>query len=165
MREHFDHTQFVTDEQRRLYEYWRTRRAAPALPARGDIDPRDFKDILGFISLVDVIENEPRYRVRLAGTRLRDIYDQDITGKALDDLPWGAQKDYWRQAHDAVVARRRPVCGSAPMNWPGREHLTQSWIKMPLSEDGQRVSMILSFDTFAPHARLWDETQSFAQAS
>ena len=86
-----------TDERlRQLYAYWCERCAGRPMPARTDIDPLDFRYILGNIVLLGV-ERDPssanpgpagamRFRVRLQGTKIVQRLGFDLTGRTLDDL-------------------------------------------------------------------------------
>jgi hypothetical protein len=72
-----DHGSDVRDlpsqiEDRRLaqlYDYWLSRKGSRRFPSRGDIDPLDFRYVLGHVMLVDVLRDPVRFRVRLAWQR------------------------------------------------------------------------------------------------
>lgn len=140
--------QLVVPEQRRLYDYWRARVTDRGLPARSDINPADFARLLPNVSLIDV--EGSRFKVRLAGTRLRDIYDAEVTGRYLDELDWGDKAEYWMSAYRRVVQNRRPAQGIVRSPRTGKDHLVQFWLRLPLSQDGSEVSMILCYDSFVP---------------
>ena len=145
--------QLVIPEQRQIFDYWVSRFKDGNMPSRRDISPGDFPRLLPLISLIDVDVTQKRYRVRLAGTQLREHYGSDITGTYLDEIDPGIKSDYWVAAFNRVAQDGRPAQGI--VRGPGelKEHLAQFWIKLPLSEDGQTVSMILSYDVFLPVAR------------
>lgn len=143
-------TQLVVPEQRQLYDYWLARARGGELPSRGDIDPGDLRRLLPSISLIDVEEECGRFRVRLAGTQLREIYDREVTGKYLDELEWGDKADYWLSAYQRVVDTRRPAQGIVRGPRIGKDHVVQFWLRLPLSRDGNAVSMILCYDSFVP---------------
>ena len=50
-------------------------------------------------------------RVRLAGTRLRDIYDREVTGMWFADLPCSNKLDYWRAAYRRTIELAEPTQG------------------------------------------------------
>ena len=122
------------------------------MPSRGDISPADFPQLLPLISLIDVEHVSQRFRIRLAGTRLREIYDREITGAYLDDLDWGDMTEYWLSAYERVVQARKPAQGMVRGPRKSKDHLVQFWLRLPLSNDGRRVSMILCYDAFVPSA-------------
>jgi hypothetical protein len=145
------HAQLVVPEQRQLYDYWRARAAGRPAPARADITPAGFARLLPDVSLIDVEEprgGASRYRVRLAGTRLRDAYGREITGACAESLGLGIEPRYWRTVYDRIAETCRPAQGIATPRTPGRDHLCQFWLRLPLSADGRRVDMILCHDAF-----------------
>jgi len=145
--------QLVFPEQRQIYDYWVSRSRDGHLPARGDINPCDFPRLLPLISLIDVDHVHKRFRVRLAGTQLREHYGRDITGDYLDAVDYGSKTDYWLSTFRRVAFEGRPAQGIVKGSGGHKEHLAQFWIKLPLSEDGKTVSMILSYDVFLPVSR------------
>ena len=141
--------QLVVPEQRQLYDYWLSRAGGKALPARADINPAHIPRLLPFISLIDVHEKLPESRVRLAGTRLRDVYDCEITGLCLDELDFGTQRDYWMAAYRHTAIDGKPTQGIVRGPLVNKEHLVQYWIKLPLvSPQRPGVGMVLCLDYF-----------------
>lgn len=144
--------QLVVPEQRQLYDYWLHCADGRPMPERRDINPADFPRLLPFISLIDVEGAANRFRVRLAGTRLREIYDREITGSYLDDLEWGAMAEYWQSAYRRVVEASKPTQGMVRGPRGSRDHLVQFWLRLPLGGDAGGVSMILCYDAFVAAA-------------
>ena len=143
-------TQLVVPEQRQLFDYWLQQAAGRDMPARSDISPAHFPRLLPFISLIDVESPAGPYRFRLAGTRLREIYEREITGLCLDDLDWGDKHQYWMQAYRRIVTGRKPAQGIVRGPRVHKEHLVQYWLRLPLSVGKKGVGMILSYDAFLP---------------
>jgi len=143
-------TQLVIPEQRQIFDYWMSRRKGDHLPSRQDINPCDFPRLLPLISLIDVDLVHKRFQVRLAGTQLREHYGRDITGVYLDEVDYGSKTDYWLSAFRRVAFEGLPAQGIVKGPGEHKEHLAQFWIKLPLSQDGENVSMILSYDVFLP---------------
>ncbi len=61
-----------------------------------------------FVSLIDVERDIEKSRVRLAGTRLRDVYDREITGLRLEELDLGSKRDYWMAAYRHTIHDGKP---------------------------------------------------------
>lgn len=141
--------QLVIPEQRDVYDYWLQCRDGDALPARDDLNPAALKKHLSFISLIDVERDPQRFRVRLAGTGLRDIFGSELTGSYLEDDTHIDVKSLNR-----MLERGRPAQGVRPVELPDRDHLIQFWLKLPLAQDGKTINMILGYDVFlhAPKA-------------
>jgi hypothetical protein len=146
--------QLVIDEHRQLFDYWVDRCRTRAMPERRDISPAHLPRLLRSVSLID-IEAESRYRVRLAGTALRDIYDREITGLYIDDIEFGRARDYWAASYARVAETGRPAQGVIRCPRATKEHLVQFWLKLPLAGDGvERPAMILCLDTCVPATSL-----------
>lgn len=140
--------QLIVREQQQLYDYWSQQSGEQGLPRRRDIHPAHFPRLLPGISLIEVDDNHSRYRVRLAGTRLREIYEREITGLFLEDMDWGDRRDYWVSSYERVVGTGRPAQGVVRGPRASKEHLVQFWLRLPLSCDGERINMILCHDAF-----------------
>ena len=148
--------QLVIAEQRQLFEYWLDRAAGAAMPARRDIRPADIPHLLPSISLMDILRSPCRMRFRLAGTRVRDIYDREVTGLYLDDIEWGGQADYWRTAHQRVADTGRPAQGVVRSLRGSKDHLVHFWLRLPLVTDGPEPAMILGYDVSVPVSQMPD---------
>lgn len=155
--------QLVIPEQRQLYDYWLERAGDRSMPARKDISPVDFPRLLPGVSLVDVAPEDERFRVRLAGTRLREIYEREITGLYLDEFDWGEHRDYWMSAYAHVAGTGRPAQGVVRGPRVSKEHLVQFWLRLPLSATAGRVDMILCYDAFVPAADFTDRAAATAE--
>ena len=92
----------------RLYDYWRSRCATAAMPARAAVDPLDFRYILGYVTLVEVELAPRRYRFRLDGSILAMLSGMDYTGKYLDQLGMPDYIDFVAASYDRVVDNLRP---------------------------------------------------------
>jgi hypothetical protein len=140
--------QMILPEQQYLFDYWRSKCRHGRLPCRSDINPADFQEHLPMISIVDICykTTNPRFKYRLAGTGFWDLFEAEITGKYIDELPIGDRVGYWNRVMGRIASRGRPSAGVTRPGTPWRGHLAQFWIRLPLSEDGEKVTMILGFD-------------------
>ena len=155
--------QLVIPGQRQLYDYWCDRAGARSMPSRMEIKPGDIPDLLPLLSLIDVEHDSSRFRVRLAGTSLYDVYNGEITGKYVDELGWGQSRDYWQAAYRRVVDAGCPAQGIVKAPPQHCDHLIQFWLRLPMSSDGKRVNMILSYDAFIPVSRAEALTAQISQ--
>ena len=142
--------QLVIPEQHMLYDYWLSRHGVESLPSRADINPCHIGKLLPGISLIDVAAELPQSRVRLAGTRLREIYDREITGLRIEDLDWGGKRNYWLAAFRRTVEERQPTQGVVVGPCSNKDHLVQYWLRLPLCDATGSINMILSFVYFIP---------------
>ena len=148
--------QMILPEQQYVYDYWRSKCRAGRLPCRADIDPADIVEHLPMISVIEVCEASKveRFKYRLAGTGFWDLFDAEITGQYIDELPIGDRCAYWQRVLGRVVNLGRPSAGVTKPGTPLRSHLAQFWIRLPLSDDGKTVTSILGFDHLVKYSEL-----------
>lgn len=139
--------QLVTPGQRELYDYWHQSAGHRRMPSRSDLDPLSVPKLLPCIGLIDLVSGLNDASFRLAGTRLRDIYGEEITGKRIDRVFAGTCADYWQRVHSRVVEQAVPMSGVVRGPAEGRDHILLFWMRLPLSQDGRQVDRILCYDT------------------
>lgn len=141
--------QMVLPQQTAIYDYWRSRCKNGSFPSRYDIEPEHITAHLPTISLLEVSPNTasvPRYKYRLAGTGFWPLFEDEIQGKYIDELPIGDRAAYWQRILGNIIDKRRPMAGVTRPGTPLGGHLAQFWIRMPLSSDGKHIDMILGYD-------------------
>jgi hypothetical protein len=141
--------QLIIPEQRELFDYWRARCSETSFPARADIQPSELKALLPSLSLLDVLGTGAlELRVRLAGTRLRDYFGIETTGRRLDEFELGDQRGYWETAYREVLEEARPAQGVVPLTPWAQPHIFQFWLRLPLVDAKGNIVMILGHDAF-----------------
>lgn len=143
--------QLILPEQRQLYDYWLQAAGSRAMPTRSDLNPGAIPRILPGLSLIDVNCDIEKCRVRLAGTKLREVYDREITGRLICELDWGDKRDYWLASYRRAIENALPTQGILQAPRHHKEHMVQYWMKLPLADQtGSRVAMLLCYDSFVP---------------
>jgi len=142
--------QMILPEQQAIFDYWRSKCRGGRIPSRSDIDPTEIAPYLPTVSLLDIEGSAQAraFRFRLAGTGLYDVFSREVTGTVLTDLPMGSRRAYWDRVLNRVVDRAKPSAGAMRSAISGKTHIAQFWVRLPLSDDGETVSMILGFDKF-----------------
>ncbi|HEX7777454.1 MAG TPA: PAS domain-containing protein [Parvibaculum sp.] len=136
-------------EQRELYDYWRLKSVEGRFPTRADIQPAELKPLLPSLSLLDILgDGILNLKVRLAGTRLRDYYGVETTGRVLGDFEFGDQRTYWEAAYREVIEAGRPAQGVVPLTPWNQPHVFQFWLRLPLADAEGRIVMVLGHDAF-----------------
>lgn len=131
-----------------VFDYWNGKRAAGALPAREAIDPAELPRLLPWLYILE--PSGAGVRVRLAGTRIRELFDRELTGQDLvEALPQPFSGNAARSYRTVVEQRRGWLTVVESRLRDGRE-LPYRRLSLPLSRDGVRVDRILG-------AVDWDE--------
>jgi len=140
--------QIILPEQQKFYDYWRSKCRGGTFPTRADILPEDIVGQLTMTSLTGVEKqgDNRRYRYRLAGTGFWNLYQDEIQGRYIDELPLGDRCAYWDRVLGQVVDKRRPYAGVTRPGTPNGSHFAQFWIRLPLSTDGRDIDLILGYD-------------------
>jgi len=140
-----------------LKAYWDLKRGARAMPRRADIDPLDLRKHLGNLVMIEVLAGQDDFRYRLIGTHVAAQHGRDSTGKTVRELYAATDRvifDWSMTVLRNVVAHRRPVRASNRLRMVDRDYTTSDQLHLPLSEDGEAVSMILCESRFAAASRL-----------
>jgi len=145
--------QLVVPAQRELFDYWVSCSADGEIPQRSVFTPVAVPQLLPYISLIDV-EVTGRFRVRLAGTQLRDIFDREVTGLLVSELERMSSAGYWQRACSSVVETRLPMQGAIKSPRITKDHLVQFWLRMPFSANDGSIRQLLGFDICIPAADL-----------
>jgi hypothetical protein len=141
--------QLVIREQRELFDYWRSCAKGRQMPARADINPAAIPALLPGISILDA--PSPSLLIyRLAGTRLRDIFGQEVTGKSVFDLELGEKQSYWRAVYRKVVDERMPMQGAVKGPVVDRDHVVLFWMRLPLGDEAAGVNKVFCHDVTLP---------------
>lgn len=117
---------------------------AAAIPFKRDIDPTEIPpEVLPNLQLVDVIDDGARFRYRLIGTGLVDIYGKDYTGTYVDELVSGDRLAFIQRAYRSVCQLKVPIFSHNHYHTIRGADLVANRIYMPLSNDGTEVHCIL----------------------
>ena len=128
---------------RRLLDYWRAKCGDRRFPRRADIDPIDFSFMLERIALTEVHLGERRFRLRVVGSWWSGLVGFESTGMWMDDWPHANQRQLTVDTYDSLIAARRPLV-AVRRAWVDDRKLDYEIMLLPLSEDGDRISMIMT---------------------
>ena len=109
------------------------------------------------ISLIDVttsLDGTVKYRQRLAGTNLFNLYGREITGLSLAQIYPEAEAEAWAEQLDVICRDRSPAYGEHDLSWRGMDGVRVAWVRLPLSSNGQDVDMILGYDAVIGSLRI-----------
>ncbi|MEQ9641584.1 MAG: PAS domain-containing protein [Alphaproteobacteria bacterium] len=133
------------DELRHMWDYWLARSRDGRLPARGDIEPLDLRAIMGALTILDVIDSggKQRFQYRLWGTRVLELFGEELTGKFADELGFDPE-GHIQAALEDVRRTGKPHFWQRPLP-PHRQldHVSYRRLALPLGDDGETVDRIL----------------------
>lgn len=130
---------------REMYVYWCGKCAGGRLPGRQDISPDEMAAFLPYVILFDVERHGGRYRFRqrLIGTHIVDLFGRDLTGVYVDQ---SSSPEHYAPAYarlSAVVETQQPVFGTYYPPTPHRDFIEYEHLTLPLASDGEIVDMLL----------------------
>ncbi len=129
----------------RLYATWSSKHRAGLLPARTDVDPLDFPELLPFIFLVDVERDGDgqRFRYRLLGTRLFDSLGEDATGKLVEETFPAHYAVEINAVYRQVAESGEPHCWAYTVPMAKRDHIRYRRLICPLASDGKTIDALI----------------------
>lgn len=130
---------------RAVVEYWRTKAGTRRMPRRTDIDPIEIKPFLPRITLVDVVPDDRRFVYRLVGTEEAASRGNDPTGRSVVEAYFASSAAESLVYYEYVARWGEPCCFRGDYRAPDGKLEKQDVIFLPLSEDGETVSIILVF--------------------
>ncbi|HEY1706904.1 MAG TPA: PAS domain-containing protein [Rhizomicrobium sp.] len=133
-------------------DYWRQKRGASPLPARIDIQIRDFPQYLRWVVLLDAEEELSEFRFRVVGSSVARYFLSDATGTTLSQAYAHAGRDLTeltRMILQRTCKRRVPTRLTGPQStWKGTFFPNWDALYLPISEDRQMANAILCVFTF-----------------
>lgn len=112
------------------------------IPHPDFVEPVLFREALGYIMVLDVLEGGRDFRYRLYGTEISRRFMRDLTGRLVSEVPFRLPRMFFLAVYQAAIALRTPIFTKhAP---PSLVHVT-SWSRLilPLSSDGAEIDRFL----------------------
>ena len=132
---------------KRLLAYWYERRGSAEFPRRADVDPVDFRFMLDRVALTEVHESDRgaprRYRLRVVGSYWYRLLGFEATGIWMHEWPRANQRKLTEDFYAALIDGRRPRFAERDVIVDD-QLLHYEIMLLPLSEDGSRISMIMT---------------------
>lgn len=138
--------QLTLPEQHQLYDYWNGLADAGGKVMRERFRPSAIPLLLPNVSLVQIEPGTALCRYRLAGTKLRDIFDREVTGLELAEAFSGSTEQYWRRTFSRVFETGKPCQGAVRGPQRDKENLVQFWLRLPLWLDEAKPEIALGLD-------------------
>jgi hypothetical protein len=136
----------LTSPLREIRDYWASKCGGRAMPRRADIDPLDLTaQHMPYLSILEVLPDTQDFRFRVIGTGITERLGRDSTGKTVREVYAAADdetREWMLETYQAVVTHKRPVLKRGTLRMVQKDHVDFEALHLPLSEDGERVSML-----------------------
>ncbi|WP_219846138.1 PAS domain-containing protein [Emcibacter nanhaiensis] len=123
-----------------LFNYWQKIRGERDMPAKADFSPAAVPKLLPYIALFEVEENPRRYRTRLVGSKITEIFGLNITGAYTDERP---EFDEFMKRQSWLVENKTPYLYIDSLEWINKEYLHYKGLGLPFSDDMENVNFIM----------------------
>jgi hypothetical protein len=133
--------------------FWRSCRHGRSVPLKAYLDPVEMpRRILPHLFLYERTSNG-RFRCRLAGTGVCEMYHNDPTGKYLDDMIPPPARESRIRLFRAVLDQERPIAYEGHIAEPGREWIPFLRLLLPISSDGFTADTVFGMVIFRNPSR------------
>jgi len=137
---------------REFREYWTSKCAGRAMPRRADVDPLELpRPYMPYLSIIEVLPDTDDFRFRVIGTGITERLGRDSTGRTVREVYAAADREsreWMLEAYQAVVTHKRPVLKRGTLRMVQKDFVDFEALHLPLSEDGERVSMLFGYTHF-----------------
>jgi hypothetical protein len=122
-----------------LHGWWKRQRPRGAIPSIDAVDPAALRDALGYLMILDVLDNGWDYRYRLYGTEIAKRAKRDYTGLRTSELKVVSPiPTFYIACYRAVLVRPQPLM---TRNQAPSDVATTSWTRLVLPLRGPEDSI------------------------
>jgi len=141
---------------RRAVEYWLSIHPAEGLPGRQHLDPVNIPDLLPDLRLVDIVGDPPRFRYRIAGTRICEFFGGELTGRWYEDTLENFKGSRTEKDFLSLMETREPSWRlGRPLFAMAKDFANVERVYLPFARNGHDVDMIMSVQVF--HSETWEQ--------
>jgi hypothetical protein len=134
-----------------LLSVWKTKAGGRLMPARSELTPRDLKDVLRHVVLIEREGEKPsRYTWRLIGTGVTDVVGHH-TGKQLEDHIPPEHLSRWTDSYDLILESGQPWRFFGRVRIRTRDYLDAEHLYVPLANDAGVPSYVMGLCHYSPH--------------
>jgi hypothetical protein len=130
-----------------MVRLWDAKRGERAWPLRSDLDPIEFRFVLGYVSLIDVHSypaGQPRrFFFRVDGTKQVALFGIDCTGKFLDQIVLPSGMHAALESFNTAVVSGDPQYRARSIEFHERL-LNYEIVVLPLSRRGTAIDMLMT---------------------
>jgi len=128
-----------------LYELWLAKRGTRPVPARGDLDPMEFRRLLPHVILVESQPPPAFYRVRLSGEAINEFYGRSLAGRSPHEYLDAKTADVFVALFRHLTETGQPAFRTGRAYWQrDKSYKRYESCLLPLASDGTTVDMVLA---------------------
>jgi len=127
-----------------LLAIWRKQAGNDLIPQRSKLSARVLKPHLGRVAIVERVADTPtRYRVRLMGTRLAQLFGE-MQGKIMEEIIPADLLPRWQCELNLTLAEGRPLRFISRVDFRKLDFLQAELLLAPLLEGSDMPSLVLA---------------------
>ncbi len=126
-----------------LLRYWDSKRKGRSMPARSDIEPLELKSHLGRLHFIDIEYDPFRLRLRMMGVESTETLGRDMTGRYFDEYHPPKILEKVTTTYLWLAENKKPLRHFGNAVYADKSIYAFEVINLPLSDDGERVNMVL----------------------
>jgi len=139
-----------------LHRLWLRAKKDRRMPARSDFLPEDFAPMLGRIVLFDVHRNPLEFVCRLYGSQIRNVYNEDMTGRSISEFRPPDYRDLLLRDYRDMAENGEPRLHRIEV-YRDYKQLHYDRLLLPLGANGETVDMVLAASVYIENlARLFE---------
>jgi hypothetical protein len=131
---------------RSLHEWWLAQRGDD-IPDRAALRPEEFKSMLPYMLVSEVVHNPFRIRYRLAGTVVVAVTGMEVTGRYLHELD-PSDDEPWMAHYMSAYRTRAPVFGTTWLMSTGQVRYPYEFGIFPLRKGGTDIAQFVSIEDY-----------------
>lgn len=124
---------------RRLLRHWLEQRGAGLVPARASIDPAQLGSLLSSIWVCDYLPQGRRFRMRLAGEDINQVYGRSINQCAFEEIIAPDMLDHVLLLYRRVIEEPAILHNSGHIYLASGRSLVGQRLVLPLTDDSGAV--------------------------
>jgi hypothetical protein len=126
------------------FDYWRSKGDGSRLPGRQHLQMEEMRAFLPFVILFDVVchGGAYRFRQRLVGTHIVELFGRDTTGQFVDETSAPDHCVPVQARLTEIVETASPRFGVYHPPFPHLDFLEYEHLTLPLASDGRSVDML-----------------------
>jgi hypothetical protein len=134
-----------------LLAIWRAKAGNRVMPLRSEMTPRDLKDFLRHIVLVqrEEIGGAAHYRWRLIGTSVTQVVGHH-TGKLFEDSVPPEHLSRWTQCCNMILESQQPWRFLGHVHIHDRDYLKAEHLYLPLADDAGNPNFVMALCRYVP---------------